>query len=147
MPMRVLLIDAAAKARIADVLRYAEAHQQPAGSDYVPGDHAGHVCRLGDYRCVFSFTETEQIRSTDAFLIVEKYRHLSISVDGSAPRTGAHPAAAFMIATEFGFTGWDGATWTHAPDGWQIGLDKLPDDRSVVILAQAAGAPAGATIN
>jgi hypothetical protein len=117
--MRPLLVDDEAKAKVARVVEYAEAHHHIPG-EFVPGDNPNFVTTLDTYRCVFTFTHNSG----------KVWRHLSISVPSEKY---PNPAAAFMIATLFGFTGWDERTIDVAPKGWGIGIHK---HEHCIVLAQ-----------
>lgn len=120
--MRPLVVDAAAKATAARVLAYAEAHPYRPGGP-VPGDDPNFVARFGTYRAVFTFTHS------NGFV----YRHLSVSVPSAKY---PNPAAAFMIASLFGFTGWDERTIDRAPPGWIMDVNKA---EHCIVLAQECG--------
>jgi hypothetical protein len=123
--MRALIIDDHARAEIKRVIKYAKAHHYRKG-DPVPGENENFVTKLGTYRCVFTFTVGEDDKTGPAL-----FRHLSISipVEGQYP----HPAAAFTIATLFGFTGWDGKTTDEIPHNWAGGADE---EEGCVVLIQ-----------
>lgn len=88
-----------------------------------PGDDPRHVAHIPvGYRCVFSMTYTK----TDAKL----WRHLSISVP--VKDKYPHQVAAFTIAAEFGFTGWDGSS-ANPPGDWVFQVNR---DEHCVVLAQ-----------
>lgn len=118
MTMRPLIIDNHARAEVARVIAHAEAHHYRKGQP-VPGDDPAFVVYLNTYRCVFTFTDTVGIL----------WRHLSISV----PERYPNPAAAFMIADLFGFTGWDQHTIDRPPDSWLLDIN---DVERYVMLAQ-----------
>ena len=122
MKLRPLIIDDAAKATAARVLAYAENHPYRSGQP-TPGDNPNFVAEFGTYRAVFTFTHADGLI----------YRHLSISVPGTK---FPNPAAAFMIATLFGFTGWDERTIHRPPEGW---LMDINDSDHCVVLAQICG--------
>ena len=123
--MRVLVIDATAKAEAKRILDFAT---QPENFYIVssegfslqkpPGDDPRHVAQLHDFRCVFSVTAT----------CGKIWRHLSISVPSKYP----HPVAAFTIAELFGFTGWDGKSMIP-PEGWMGTVSKRDH---CIVLAQ-----------
>jgi hypothetical protein len=125
--VRPLIIDDAAKAKAARVLDYAAAHHYRPGrpGQTTPGDDPNFVAHFGTYRAVFTYTQ--EPRSARV------YRHLSISVPG---KKYPHQAAAFMIATLFGFTGWDERTIDRAPEGWQIEVNQR---EHCIVLAQVCG--------
>lgn len=122
--MRGLIIDEAAKAKIARVREYA---RQPehfydalGGADgrvRIPGNDGNLQAHLDTFRCVFSYTKAEG----------KIWRHLSISVSG-----GKYPNAfaAFTIADLFGFTGW-GQKTEGPPSDWFCAPNM--DDRCVVL--------------
>lgn len=121
MTLRPLIIDAVARAKIAHLIEHAQEHHYHEGVDPTPGDDPAFVINLNTYRVVFTFTAHHG----------KLYRHLSISV----PAEGKYPnaAAAFMIAQEFGFTGWDGRTITRAPEGWMVGMSE---NEECIVLGQ-----------
>jgi hypothetical protein len=121
MKMRPLIIDAVARAKIAHLIEHAEEHHYHAGVDPTPGDNPAFVIHLDTYRVVFTFTQSQG----------KLWRHLSISVpaEGKFP----NPAAAFMIAQEFGFTGWDGRSVHRIPDGWMCDMNTADN---CIVLAQ-----------
>jgi len=112
------------RSKIALLVSYAQEHHYHPGVDPTPGDNPKFVLNLGAYRCVFTFTESHG----------RLWKHLSVSI----PRKGKfpNPAAAFTLATEFGFTGWDGVTIDKIPDGW---LGDIDDERNCIVLAQEEG--------
>jgi hypothetical protein len=118
--MRPLIIDGVARAEIAHVIDYAEENPYHEGDD-VPGDNKNYVCLLGTYRCVFTYTHSKG----------KVYKHLSVSVPSSK-----YPniAAALMIATEFGFTGWDGKTINRLPTDWRAMLNE--NEHCIVVIQE-----------
>jgi hypothetical protein len=121
MKIRPLVIDAAARATIARVIAHAMDHPyRPGPGVGAPGDNQNFVAKLNTYRAVFTFTVTPEAC----------YRHLSVSVPGEKY---PNPAAAFMIADAFGFTGWDHKQVEKLPDGWMIDVNK---SEHCVVLAQ-----------
>lgn len=125
--MRPLVIDDAARAQIARVLAYAEDNPY-VPADPTPSDNPNYVAHLGTYRCVFTFTNMPEAC----------YRHLSVSVPGAKY---PNPAAVFMIAHEFGFTGWDEKHIDRLPDGWMMNVNEA---EHCVVLGQERGAKAQA---
>jgi hypothetical protein len=109
--MRPLIIDGVARAKIAHVKSYAEENPYYPGATGIPGDDEKYVARLGTFRCVFTHTHHKG----------NVYRHLTISVPSAKY---PNPVAAFIIAQEFGFIGWDGETVDRAPDTWSIDVNK-----------------------
>lgn len=115
---RVLVIDDEAKAKVAQVVEYAN---QP-GKIYNPFDPAhvipstdeNHVVFLNTFRCVFSITKADS----------EVYRHLSISVPGE---DYPNPHAVFEICKLFGFTG-----NSLFPTTWTLKVNK--DEHCIVIV-------------
>lgn len=104
------MIDKKFKAQVAKLTAYAQAYTYIPGETITPGDDPGHVLETAfGYRIVFSFTRTP----------TGLYRDLSISVN--TPGRFPNPIAAFTIAAEFGFTGWDGG---FPPTDWQIAKDQ-----------------------
>lgn len=115
--MRPLVIDADAKATAARVLAYAEQHHYYPGQP-TPGDNPNFVAKLDTYRVVFTYTHADEM----------VWRHLSVSIPSDKMPS---PAAVFMIAALFGFTGWDERTIDRAPDGWL--LDVSTTEHCVVV--------------
>jgi hypothetical protein len=121
MSMRVLVIDDTAKAEIARVREYAEANPYYQGGP-TPGDNPAYVAKLGDFRAVFTITHAKT---------GEVLRHLSVSVPGTKL---PHPAAAFMIADAFGFTGWDATKPAEPGKDWMFGAHHV--ERCAVVVQQ-----------
>src|SRR5215831_1573268 len=93
--LRPLIINDKARAKAAKVLKHAEQnHYRPGPNAKTPGDDDRFVAKLNTYRAVFTFTHSDGMI----------WRHLTVSVPGTK---FPNPAAAFMIAQLFGFTGWD----------------------------------------
>ena len=110
MSLRPLIIGPAEKARIAKVAAWAKDHPyKPYPGCKAPGDDNRFVVKLGTYRAVFTITHAR-----DGAVL----RQLSVSVPGTKY---PHPAAAFMIAHEFGFTGWDEAKPSEPGKDWIAG--------------------------
>lgn len=114
MSLRPLIIGPEEKKRVENLVKFASdrAHWFHIGkSDWTPGDMPEYALDLWTYRCVFTW-------SVNMGIVL---RHLSVSVPaaGKFPR----PAAAFMIAELFGFTGWDGKT-EKLPEGWAMHVVK-----------------------
>jgi hypothetical protein len=112
---RVLLLDDVAKEKIKKIKEWAE---QPANmykpgiTQTVPGDDPMFVCLLEKgFRCVFTITEQRGLI----------FRHLSISIENSEKYPS--PWAAYMIAAEFGFEGWDGKS-IELPQSWRADVSK-----------------------
>jgi hypothetical protein len=122
--MRPLVIDDAARELAARVLAYAEGHRyRPSVMVTPPGDDPNHVAMFGTYRAVFSFTESDDML----------WRHLSVSVPSAYY---PNPAAVFIIAQLFGFTGWDGDTLDALPEGWLMEMQEL---EHCIVVAQPIG--------
>lgn len=119
MKMRPLIIDDNARAAIARVVSYAMNHPYSIGQP-VPGDNPNFVAHLSTYRCVFTFTCMHD----------KTYRHLSISVPSER---FPNPAAAFMIASEFGFTGWDEKSIDTMPEDW---FGQVNEKEHCIVLGQ-----------
>lgn len=123
--MRILLIDDAAKAEVQRVLDFAEMPEnwyRPGRTAVIPGDDPRFVAHLTDgFRAVFTIT-----KASDGLVL----RHLSISIDGTK---FPNIAAAFEIATMFGFNGWDGRTIDRLPDGW---MAQVNEAEHCVVLGQ-----------
>lgn len=95
----------------------------------IPGNIPGHVAELGPCRAVFSWSQNPGDRLMA--------RHLSIS--GSGPGLYPSPAAAFAVATLFGFTGGEpsGSPVTLRPGAdWYMGQGGLWEGRGVIIIGQ-----------
>jgi len=124
--MRRLTIDDAAKAKAARIVSYAMDHPYYSGraGQPVPGDNPNYTAKFDSYRAVFTFTHHGG----------EVYRHLSLSVPSSRY---PHLAAAFTIATMFGFTGWDARTIDRPPEGWDIAVNEVDH---CIVLVQSCGA-------
>jgi hypothetical protein len=109
MKLRPLVIDDAVKARIAEIVAYADAHPYYPDSDApVPGDNPKYRATFSTYRCVYTKTVKQGVA----------FRHFSISVPEKDMMP--NPIIAFTLAQEFGFTGWDGHT-IAAVEGWVVG--------------------------
>lgn len=117
MALRALLIDDKARAKVAQVVRYAESHpyeptmDAPEDSPDVPGDNPHCICYLNSYRCVFSYTKVHG----------ETFRDLSISVPGDK---WPNPFAVWTIAELFGFSGWDQQS-EQPPQDWMVAKDRI----------------------
>jgi hypothetical protein len=110
--MRLLYINRITKVKIAHVKSYAEENPYyPGATEDVPGDNKNYVVYLNTFRCVFTHTHSKG----------KVYRHLTISVPSAKY---PNPAAAFIIAQEFGFTGWDGKTIDKVPRNWAVDVNK-----------------------
>ena len=123
--MRMLEISAAQKARVNDLVAYAQKRENwyvPSETKSIPGDDPFHCVNLNDYRCVFTYTSHQG----------RMFRHLSISVPGTKY---PNEIAVFTLATWFGFTG---ATMTGEmatkPGKW--GLDVNEKERCIVVLQE-----------
>jgi hypothetical protein len=110
MRMRPLIIDARALAEVARVKAYAEAHHYRPG-DQTPGDNPKFVAKLSTYRVVFTITHS------DAMV----WRHLSVSVPSTK---WPNPAAVFMLAHHFGFTGWNESKPSDPGKEWLCDMNK-----------------------
>jgi hypothetical protein len=119
MKMRPLVIDDAARAAIAKIEAYAKTNHYRKGQ-MPPGLDSKHVVVLNTYRVVFSYTEAND----------QLFRHLSISVPGNLY---PNPASAFLLASEFGFTGWDQTNIDQMPKGWGI---KVNEKEHCIVIAQ-----------
>jgi hypothetical protein len=108
--MRLLVIGPEEKTLIARVAEHAKAHPYRPGPGVLPpGDDDRFVVTLGTYRAVFSITHGRNG-------VVA--RQLSVSVPGTKY---PNPAAVFMIAHEFGFTGWDETKPAEPGKDWIAG--------------------------
>lgn len=121
--LRALVIDQLARDLIVKVKAFAENHPYVVGSSQVPGDISAQVVQFGDFRVVFSITHMGHVVA----------RHMSVSVPGDAFPS---PNAVFLLAHEFGFTGWDSAEPGQPGTDWQVGPHA--DERSIVV-AQEIG--------
>jgi hypothetical protein len=125
MKLRPLIMDSAAKAEVARVKAHAESNRyRPDRGDPTPGDNPAYVARLGSYRVVFTMTEQKG----------ELWRHLSVSVPGGKL---PNPAAVFMIADAFGFTGWSDKRLLEPGPDWGVGHDAIAH---CIVVAQSLGA-------
>jgi len=110
MKIRPLILDDEFRKQVAQVEQFAKEHPYIPGETEVPGDDPRYcITTTFGYRCVFSYTRTLQ-----GF-----YRDLSISVDEKYP----NKFAAFTLAQEFGFTGWNQTSVDLVPEGWMIAKD------------------------
>lgn len=134
---RILLIDDAARQKIADILDYAEDHhydprdKSEGWLDRIPGNTQQMQCMLQDgYRCVFSYTLARLLDDQTKTMLV---RHLSVSVDG--PDLPSVPSV-LMIAELFGFT--RDAGGGPIPNDWVVDVKKKDDkiDDQCIVLAQ-----------
>jgi hypothetical protein len=122
--MNLLYLDEISRIKISRVREYAEENHYYALVDDVPGNNENYVCFLGRNRCVFTFTH----------LNGRVCRHLTISVPSDKY---PNPAAAFMIATEFGFTGWDSKSIDKLPKGWAGNVNK--NEHCLVLIQDITG--------
>jgi hypothetical protein len=129
--MRVLLIDDEVRRNIKRVVEFSsktenyyriDANGKSQGK--APGLDARHVVRIDTYRCVFSVTSTP----------ISRYRHLSVGIPEEDKYP--NPLAAWMIASEFGFTGWDGKS-EAPPKDWLFDVHK---QENCVVVAQLLSA-------
>lgn len=109
--MRMLVIDDAARARAAEIVKHAEAHPFKPPYDSPPGEDTRNEMMLNTYRAVFSRTILEGV----------EFRHLSVSVPGGLY---PNPEATFMIAELFGFTGYE--IGRDMPLDWACQPKKFP---------------------
>jgi hypothetical protein len=112
--MRALIIDQKAKQKVSRLLQFASKEQnwyRPDETLIPPGDNPDFVIHLNSFRCVFTYTFSND----------ELFRHLSISVP--AKNKYPHQIAALTIAELFGFSGWDGVS-AQIPSGWIVGTNK-----------------------
>ena len=128
--MRPLIIDAHALAEIARVKAHAEAHHYRRG-DPTPGDNPKFVARLSTYRVVFTVTHSDDM----------VLRHLSVSVPSTK---WPNPAAVFMIAHHFGFTGWDEAKPSEPAKDWLCGMHNR---EHCIVVAQPIAADSSAKLH
>lgn len=130
---RVLVIDTAARDKIAKIVAHAQQREHwynpfdksDGWISRLPGNNKKLCCNLFDgYRCVFSYTLDTRKNAV--------YRHLSMSV---ASEGYPAPAAAREIAGLFGFTGSQDDELRTFPDDWsiQINHDGPIDDHCIVI--------------
>lgn len=101
----------------------------PGWMSKIPGHDRRHICKLNDFRCVFSYTIDQ-----DNNLVV---RHLTISVPG---KNYPNPHAVIAIARLFGFTGKPPEGEMFPPD-WAVGpkQDGPIDDHCIVAGQVIAG--------
>jgi len=122
--MRPLVIDADARAQAQRVLDHAtEHHYWPNKTVQSPGDDPRFVAKLGTYRVVFTFTHSKGI----------VWRHLSVSVPS---QKYPNPAAVFMIAGLFGFTGYDEKQIDKPGPDWAMDVNE---GEHCVVIAQPCG--------
>jgi hypothetical protein len=137
MPVRVLQLNDRNKARVSKVVAHSKKKRNwylaGPGGKYSPGSVPGrdkrHCCQLDSYRCVFSYTCSDD----------KVWRHLSVSVDKG--KSLPHPAAVHVIAHLFGFSGSSTdlpPTEEEAfnfPTSWliQVRQDHPVDDDCIVI--------------
>jgi len=98
MSLRVLIIDNEAKSRATEVLDFASKPEniyRPGPKVKAPGDNPNYVMNIGDFRVVFSLTESQ----IDQMI----YRHLSISVPDR--NRFPNPVVVNEVIQLFGFTG------------------------------------------
>lgn len=135
MAMRILELSPNSKKKALKIVKHAKkrAHwfnpRTPGWLNKIPGHDPRHVCKLNDYRCVFSYThDTEQGKV---------FRHLSISVPS---KDYANPAAVKVIASMFGFTGSDGIPNDDFPDDWVVRVkEDGPIDDHCIVVGQDTG--------
>lgn len=116
--MRMLVVDDEARLAAHKLVEFAsrpENHYRPhmqTADALAPGDDTRYVLHLGEFRCVYTMTVTDE----------GTYRHLSISVpeDGRYP----NPAITVEIARLFGFKG--------VLEDWMVALN--PAEKCVVLL-------------
>lgn len=96
--MSHFIVDAAAKAKAAALVSYAEAHpyRPETPGARIPADDPGLVAIFDSFRVVFSITEMRGVR----------LRQLSISLVNRRRGIYPHPHMAFAMADLLGFTGW-----------------------------------------
>jgi len=116
--MRALVIDEAARTEVRKIIAYAEKPENwylvgeggKVALESVPGNSPQHCSTWNTFKCVFSFTKTPK----------GVFRHLSISVDGP---NYPNVYAVYIIATEFGFDGWDGKS-DEPPADWLVYMNE-----------------------
>jgi len=127
--MRALVINKEVEAGAKRVIDFARGNvYHPHQSENIPGHDPRFVLQVPNgYRCVFSFTQ-----APDGSL----WRHLTVSVDGKGY---PHPAAAFMLASVFGFTGYDVARpGKPPPQDW---IFSANEGEHCVVVAQPCAFP------
>lgn len=132
--MSNLIVDPETRRRVASLRAFAEDPEHWYHldvSDWVPGDLPEYVANVSGFRCVFTWTRDAKVRRV--------FRHLSVSVDRAQQGKFPHPAALYMLADLFGFTGLDigaSARAGFAPPGdWSI-MIKRDDEIPNAVLAQ-----------
>ena len=135
MTMRVLDLGERSKRKAQKVANYAKKKANwynPRLSGWmsrIPGHNPESQCKLGDYRCVFSYTIDSERDKV--------FRHLSISVPS---KDFAHPAAVKTIASMFGYTGSDGVPNDDFPTDWIVHIKKDgPIDDHCIVVGQDTG--------
>jgi hypothetical protein len=124
--LRHLILDDVAKAKVARIKAYAEAHHYVPGPRAVtPGDDPNYWAMFDDYKVVFSITESDGTQ----------WRDLSMSVPGGKY---PHPIAVFSMCELFGFTGWDGKSM-EIPPSWMGKAERKPVKH--VRIVQICGRP------
>jgi hypothetical protein len=119
------MIDDIARADAARVVSYAREHiYRPFGDVAAdpPGDDPKHVARFNTFRAVFSITEDRARR---------QFRHLSVSIPS---KKLPHPAAVFMLADLFGFTGWNDREPDKPSPTWQLNMSRA--ENCIVVLQE-----------
>ena len=122
--LRALVLDDEAKAKVAKIKAYAEAHPYvPGPHAVIPGENPNCWGMFNSYKVVFSITKSDGM----------DWRHLSMSIPGGKY---PHPLAVFSMCELFGFTGWDGKS-IEMPPGWAGKTEKRPT--KCVVIVQMCG--------
>ena len=112
--MRALIIDDAARAEVARVKAHAASHHYGPGQP-APGGDPRFVARLSTYRAVFTYTHFGGV----------VYRDLSVSVLSNSSYPLPNPAAVFVIADMFGFSGYDISNPTRPGKDWKMSYSEM----------------------
>jgi hypothetical protein len=120
--IRPFIIDDETRARVAEVVKFAENNwYRPGQSENPPGDDPRHTILFPfGYRCVFSITVVRDLL----------FRHLSVSVPS---KDYPNPIIFYAIAELFGFTGWSVDKGGDPPKDWMLDINR---DEHCIVCAQ-----------
>lgn len=126
----MLLIDDEARAKAAEIVRYAEAHVY--GRDAIGHIPDGHVGTFNNHLVVYSLRTLGR----------HTMRHLSVSLQPLQRGSYPNPISVYMIASHlFGFTGWTEARGHQPPEGCAVVADDDPNHPIVSLLQAVEIAP------